>query len=244
MPAISSIGGAVGFGRAVAATAQQPIVSSGLLVNLDAATYSGSGTTWTDQTGNGNNATLINTPTYSSLQGGYFTFLDTAYEYATIANIGNRSTWTIESWFRATASLSGKVTAIVANQFDLVNKLNFSIGTNRAPISYNLCAGYYDGAWRTTNGFAPTLNTWIHVVGTYDGTTIKEYANGVLDTTLTVSGTPQSGGEVRIARRWDESVTTASNFFKGDISIVRIYNRALSNSEITQNYNAIRGRYL
>lgn len=49
------------------------IVSEGLVLYLDAAnskSYSGTGTTWTDLSGNSNNATLVNGPTYSSLNGG------------------------------------------------------------------------------------------------------------------------------------------------------------------------------
>ncbi len=243
MPITTTIGGAFGYGR------QQPqvtgIVTSGLRVNLDAgnsASYSGSGSTWSDLSGNGNNATLINTPTYSSSQSGYFSFLDTSTQYATISDIGSLSQWTVEAWFRPTASFTGKVTAIVTNQFDLSTKLNYSLGTNTAPGSYNICAGYFNGAWRTTSGFAPTLNTWVHVVGTYDGTTIRQYVNAVLNTSLTYTGTPQSGGQIRIARRWDET-TASSNLYKGDISIIRIYNTALNAAEVLQNYNAVSSRY-
>lgn len=242
MPFFGSIEGQMNFGRAPKA----PIVTSGLLLNLDAAnpaSYSGSGSTWTDLTGNGRNATLFNTPTYSSSQGGYLSFAPASFEYATIPNIGNQSQWTMEAWARVTASLSSRATAIIANQYDLSTKLNYSLGLNQAYGSANMCVGFYDGAWRTTTGFAPTLNTWIHFVGTYDGTTLRQYTDAVAGTTLSYSGTPQSGGEIRIARRWDDSATNSTNFFPGDISIIRLYNRALTQSEITQNYNAVKGRY-
>jgi len=241
MPFFGSVERTFNFG-----SPQLPIVTSGLQVYLDAgntSSYPGSGITWTDLTGNARNATLVNTPTYSSSQSGYLSFLDTSFQCATIPNIGNLSQWTIEAWTRITASLNGKVTAVVCNQFDGINKLNFSLGTNRAPTSYNLCTGFYDGTWRTTNGFTPTQNTWIQLIGTYNGTTLNQYVNSVLDTTLSYAGTPQSGGEIRIARRWDSPNNDSTNFYRGDISIVRIYNRALSTTEIAQNWNANRGRY-
>ncbi len=241
MPFISSTGGTMGYGRQQKSVTS-PIVTTGLQLNLDAATYPGSGSTWTDSSGFGRNATLFNTPTYSSGQGGYLNFSDTSLEYATVPNIGSLSRWTVEAWTRPTASLTGKVTAVVCNQFDLVNKLNFSLGTNRATTSYNMCAGFYDGAWRTTAGYTPTLNTWVQIVGTYDGTTVRQYINGVLDTSLTYTGTPQSGGEIRIAQRWDD-IVGSTNYYAGDISIVRIYNAALSVEQIGQNFAAIRGRY-
>jgi hypothetical protein len=244
MPLVGSVAGKFAFGRQPANAGT--VISSGLQLNLDAGnstSYGGSGTTWYDLTANARNATLYNTPTYSSSQGGYFSFADTSFEYAAVPNIGNLTQWTVESWARPTASLSGKVTAVVCNEFDLGSKLNFSLGTNRAPTSYNLCAGYYNGAWRTTDGFTPSLNTWYQIVGTYDGTTLRQYTNGVAGTPLAYSGTPQSGGEIRIARRWDSSANDATNFFKGDISIVRIYNRALSGAEVLENYDAVKGRY-
>lgn len=217
------------------------IVTNGLLSWLDATDYSGSGSTWTADTGN--DATLYNTPTYSATSPGYFSFSPASFEYAAVSDLGDQNTWTVEAWFRVTASMTGQITSVVCNEFDLVNKLNFSLGTNNAPGSYNICAGFFDGAWHSTSGFAPTQNVWYHVVGTYDGSTIRQYVGAVLDTQLSYSGTPQSGGEVRIARRWDSPDNDSVNFFPGDIAIVRVYSTALSATEISQNYAAERTRF-
>jgi hypothetical protein len=225
--------------------------TGGLMIHLDAgnnSSYNGSGDIWYDLSGNGRNATLVNTPTFdNTTNGGLFSFDDTQYEHATIADIGDQSVFTIESWCRIHKSLTGKVTSVITNQYNLqsgVNaKLNFSIGTNRAPTSYNMSFGYFDGNWRNVNGFAASLNVWYHLLGTYDGSTLKLYKNGVIDTELTYSGTPRSGGQIRIARRWDESSTNSINFFDGDISIIRVYNRSLTSAEVIQNYNSEKSRY-
>lgn len=248
MPFLASVGGAMGYGRPVRsqAAATSPVVTSGLLIHLDAGdagSYPGSGATWTDLTGNGRNATIVNGSTYSSSNGGYISFLDTSFQHATIPNIGNQATFTLEAWVRITGSLSSRATAIIAGQYDLSTKLNYSLGLNNAYGSANVCIGYFNGAWRTTSGFAPTLNTWYHIVGTYDGTTLRQYENSLAGTTLSYSGTPQSGGEIRIMRRWDEVATNNTNFVKGDLAIVRVYNRALTASEVLQNYNAQKSRY-
>ena len=218
-------------------------VTTNLFLNLDAQTYT-SGSTWNDLSGNGRNATLTNSPAYSGSQGGYFHFTDTSFQYAVIPAVPSLTRWTIEGWYRPTKSFTGKVTSIVCNEFDLVNKLNYSLGNNNAPSSYALAGGFYDGIWHTTTGITPSLNTWYQGVVTYDGATITQYSNGTVQSTLSYAGTSQSGGGIRIARRWDEVATTAANFFDGDISIVRIYSVALNSTQILQNFNAIRGRYL
>jgi hypothetical protein len=209
------------------------------LISLDSGnliSYSGTGSTWNDLEGVANNATLFNTPTYSSSYGGILQFDDVSLEYGTIPNIGNLTNWTVETWFRLTSPLTGKVTSIVSNIFNGSN-LNFSIGTNNQPSNANLAVGFYNGSWRTTTGFTPTTNVWYQVVGTYDGTTIRQYVNGNLSGgTLNYVGTPTSGGDIRIMRRWDETLTS-SNFIDGDLAIVKIYNRAISGSEVLQNYN-------
>ena len=224
-----------------------PIVDSSLKVWLDAAqndSYPGSGTTWTNLSNSSANATLINTPTFNFLNaGGTFTFDKNTFEYATILDQGDFNFWTVETWAKITSSLTNQVTAIVTGQYDLSTKLNFSIGTNRAPVNYNLCAGFYDGSWHNTTGFSPVLDTWYHLVGTYDGSTIKFYVNGVLNSFLDYAGTPQSGGEIRIARRWDEISTNSINYFPGEISLIRIYNRHLDIIEVKNNFNTERHRF-
>ena len=219
----------------------QPIVTN-LFLNLDANAYSGAGSTWYDSSGNSRNATLVNGPTYSSSQGGCFHFTDTSLQYAITSTVPSLTNWTVEAWFRPTKSLTSKVTSIVSNEFDLINKLNYSLGTNNAPGSYNLAGGFYNGAWRTTTGFAPTNNTWCQSVVTYNGSVVTQYQNGTSQSTLTYAGTSQSGGAIRIARRWDEALTSA-NLFDGDISIVRVYDTSLSSTQVFQNYNAIKTRY-
>jgi hypothetical protein len=241
MPVLSSAASAAGYGRVDNAG----IVTSGLYVNLDAGnskSYSGSGSTWSNLTGNSNHATLFNSPSYSTNNAGYMTFNDTSLQYGTIPNLGSLSRWTVEAWSRPTGAIDSKITAIVTNEWNMGSSLNFNIGQGRATLNYNMCAGFYDGIWHNANGFMPTLNTWYQFLGTYDGTTIKQYSNGALLNSTAYTGNPTSGGVVRIARRWDSDLT-AGNFYKGDIACVRIYNHALTDAEISQNYNAMKSRF-
>ena len=189
--------------------------------------------------------TLSGSPTFTdSVNGGRLTFVPASSQYgATSGNLGNMPKFTVEAWVKVNASLSGVVSSVVTNQYNLASALNYSIGTNNSPTNYNLCVGFFDGAWHNTTGITPTLNTWYQIVGTYDGSSLIQYVNGAISgSAVSYTGTPGSGGVTRIARRWDD-VVASGNLFPGDISVVRIYNRALSADEVSQNFNALRNRY-
>lgn len=204
-------------------------------VYLDAVNYLGSGTTWTAT--NGSNATLVNTPTFAAPAPTYFSFAPASLEEATLPALSSLNNWTIEAWFRVTSTLNGQVTAVICDQYNLSTALNFSMGTNNAPIDYKMRIGFFNGAWRNTAGFNPTLNTWYHMVGTYDGTTMKEYVNGALTSSASSLGTSSSGGiGLRVARRWDET-TASTNYFPGDIGLTRVWNSALTATQVEELYN-------
>ena len=218
------------------------VVTSNLAVWLDARGYSGSGTTWPKYTG-GNNSTLVNTPTYTSTGPTYFSFSPASAEEATLPALSSLTSWTIDTWFRVTSSLTGQVCSVVCDQYNGSSALNFSLGTNNSPTDYKIRMGFFNGAWQNATGFTPTLNTWYHFVGTYDGTTLNEYINSSLNSTATSLGSSSTGGTgIRIARRWDD-VTTSTNYFPGDIAIVRIYSSAITAAQVIQNYTAEKSRF-
>ena len=85
------------------------------------------------------------------------------------------------------------------------------------------------------------IDTWVHFAGTYDddSKTLKTYVNGVLLATRV--NTPSTNYGVSTHK------ISGTNFgnggIKGNVQIVRHYNRALTSSEILQNYNAQKGRF-
>ena len=222
---------------------------SGLILLLDSAnsnSYSGSGSTWYDLSGRGNDATLINTPTFNSgTNKGAFTFASASSEYATCPAQSTFSAFTVEVWIKFNTVPSSRVAAIVTQEYPGVNsRINYSVGFNgvngTGAFDGKLNVGFYDGTWRLTSGFTPSTGVWYHVALTYNGSTIIQYVDGASQSTLSYAGTPTtSGGLIRLMRRWDDV-----DYIDGVLPIVRIYNRALSATEILNNYNAVKGRFV
>jgi hypothetical protein len=223
-------------------------VTNGLVLAVDAAdknSYVGSGTTWRDLSGNSNNATLTNGPTFSNTNQGILTFARSSSQYAeTAVSFPSLSNWTIESWVKFTTvpSANTTVSAILTNAFNGSN-INFSFSTDvDGTANKGIYAAFYNGTWRYAPFHAPSAGVWYHYIGTYDATTIRMYVNGSSYSSASYAGVSSSGGTVRIARRWDAD-TSVGNFINGSIPTAKIYNRALTADEVLQNYNATKNRF-
>jgi hypothetical protein len=226
-----------------------PPVTAGLVLNLDAgnvASYPGSGTIWTDTVGSKvfTLAGTIGAPTYSSSNGGYLNFNASAGHYGLATSFASvLSTYTVEVWHLFNGTSSGAAPVLFGE--GRASYSNFMVGTTAGRTSpLKIQGGFWNGAWQqgTTDPgdyFQPS-NGWYQFVNTYDGAQIKFYANNILRITKTPSnftiGT--SGLGLNIMRRQD-----AFNYWGGGVSIIRVYNTALSVDDITTNWNANRGRY-
>lgn len=101
-------------------------------------------------------------------------------------------------------------------------------------------AGFYDGGWRTAVGRTPIAGRWYNVVGTYDGQEVRLYVNGVLEaSTAYTGGLPSPNEEYWIGTRHHGS--DGPIHFDGEMTEVRIYDRALSPQEVFTLYGI--GRY-
>ena len=223
-------------------------ITNGLVLTLDAAnkiSYPGSGTSWYDISSNNYTTTLTNSPTFSNSNIGTLTFARASSQYAeTVSSMPSLSNWTIESWVKFTTvpSSNTTVSAIITNVYNGSN-LNYSLTTDvDGTANKGIYVAFFNGAWRYAPFHAPSAGVWYHYVGTYDGATIIMYVNGKLYSSASYVGTSSSGGVTRIARRWD-SDTTIGNFINGSIPLVRIYNRALTATEVLQNYNSTKSRF-
>jgi hypothetical protein len=107
--------------------------------------------------------------------------------------------------------------------------------------------GFFNpGSWQIVpTGYPGNSNslptgTWYNGVVTYDGTTINFYINNTLVSTKTniFTTTLTSSVGYRVARRWDNY-----DSFDGYVPITMFYNRALTTTELNQNFNYHRARY-
>ncbi len=223
--------------------ATKGVVQSGLVLNLDAgvsSSYGGSGTTWTDLRGSGNNGTLVNGVGYVGTNGGSLSF-DGTNDYVNAGNLGSfYSQGTISYWMNSSAVenyrnpfsthyLGGNV-GIRFEQYSSPGGFNLVIGNNASNYSI------YD----YSPGAILTANIWYNVVLVWNTSTnnVVGYLNGVQKFNSTHTLWATTLPSISIGSGFD-----ASRYFKGNISQVSIYNRALSASEISQNFLAMRGRF-
>ena len=236
--------------RAVSlAVTAPPIVTGNLILSLDAgdvSSYPGSGTTWTDTIG-GKVFTLAGSPslpTYNSSNGGYINFTPAAQQYASATSFASiLSTYTIEVWHLFNGTATGAAPVLFGEARSSYS--NFMMGTTGGVTSpLKIQGGFWNGDWQqgTTDpgDYYQPSNGWRQFVNTYDGAEIKFYANNILRITKTPSDFTigRSGLGLNIMRRQD-----VLNYWGGGVSIIRVYDRALSEAEITQNWDANRPRY-
>ena len=227
------------------------IVTDGLILALDAAntkSYPGSGTTWTDLSGNGNNGTLINGPTYNSANGGSISF-DGSNDYVSFASASelrflNRSPYTLEVWMYPTSNPGSSTWTGLFNREDtsVGSRDGYNFFLNGGSGTLTLAAQRYYTGTQSGVGYnfndSDLLNIWHHVVVTYDGTTLRLYRNGVqLNSNTSTGNITNTSDTLEIGRRYTGS------YFIGRLTGQKIYNRALTVTEIQQNFNALKGRY-
>ena len=215
------------------------IVTDGLVLSLDAGdrnSYPGSGTTWRDLSGNGNSGSLVNGPTFNSANGGSIVF-DGGDDRVDISHntLYNFTTGlTISCWYKTTVGLDSYITTKSDDSFYLCVG---PLGTTANKMSFFLNGT--TGGWLQSTANANTGN-WIHVSATWIGGVSYIYLNGVLDISGSRPGTLQTGASaVNLAYRG----VGVNKYLNGSISNFQMYNRALSASEVLQNYNAQKSRF-
>jgi hypothetical protein len=239
---LSSFTGAFSFGRRKSSLPPAGIVTSGLQFNL--ATAPSTGSTWTDSSGNGRNATLQGSPSYVSINGGGIR----------LNNPDNNGTDYIGVPYNITSST---VTVEVVASFNPTSFWgtiwgNEIFDTNGGYVAYvdgstNISYGIPYGETAVTITESNAIRHWIFVI---NGTQASVFLNGSqVGTTSTIDNqTLFATGDFYFGARHGNDGTGLTDVMNNaDLGPVfyqmRVYNKALSGAEITQNYNAIKETY-
>lgn len=210
------------------------------IMSLDGSSYGGSGATWTDSIGS-KAFTLQNSPTWSSTNGGQFTFAAASSQYATLdegAGFSTLPSWSVQSVFKLNSIPTSGAPCIITEYWQRSGqtKINFAQGClNAVP---NLQGGFFDqnnGYWNVSNAVeSPLIDTWYDIVTTYYGPshTLKQYVNGIFWGSTYCPGTPESSNPgIVIAKRWDNA-----DYMDCTIKTINIWNGALTNSEVVSKH--------
>jgi hypothetical protein len=219
------------------------IVKDGLVLLLDAAntkSYPGSGTTWFDRSGNINNGTLTNGPTFSSANGGSIVFDGVDDLCRTDVNVSNLNNFfSVGIWFTltsTTSSDSGAVSKRLISADQSSGSTKWCIGIT--PTRQFLFAG--SGGTERTLNFTIELNTPYFVVLTHNVSTYSLFLNGVNQIRNDTSNIASPNfGKVSIACR----PNSVDRLWTGSVFSSMFYTRILTDEEVLQNYNATKGRF-
>jgi hypothetical protein len=236
---------------------QSPIiVTNDLLFYLDpgnSRSYSGSGNTCYDLSGNSNHGFLVNSPTFnSSGPASNFSF-NGSTQYINISTSPNtfsynRSSFTVMGWVRYPILPNPDYTGTILAKWNIGSgQSNEFILNTDSGRKFVLAVDFddgqtWDGASNDTaiSTTSYTTNTWYNVCGTFNNGVTSIYVNGLFEHSVT---------SVYTTVRTDNTANMRSAVFNNNIyavgqrGILQMYNRALTAQEILQNYNATKGRY-
>jgi hypothetical protein len=247
------------------------LVTSGLVLALDAGrtlSYPGSGTTWTDLSGNGRNFTLFNPSfySYSSANGGSIGFTRTLPPTAETGGYAEHTgsgalavatylynSHTTEIWARINDRTPTNYNANeTLSALFVYRGFHSMFYYGASSLSYNIWNGISEQASSPaltlgTSGTDIIQGQWFHTVAVRSGNNLSIYINGVLKgTTSNINTSGGSGGTTNTIRMGmaNPSNEDFSWHTNANVAAARMYNRALTAAEITQNYNALKSRYI
>jgi hypothetical protein len=222
---------------------QPNIVTDGLVLNLDAInpnSYPQSGTIWYDTSGRNNNGTLINGTSWTP-NGAQTSFsFDGVDDYVNLGTVsfGITRDFTMSFWMNMTQTGAMQIFnkgfnppwgVYIAKRGD----------NNTLTCQVYLTSGSYGQTDTITNSYSGIKN-WTVV---RNDTTLTWYVNGIVDNVSSLSSSDVSQSNTKQWRIATNQETSAYGIFKGNIYNQLVYNRGLTQTEVLQNYNALKSRF-
>jgi len=231
------IGSGITFGAGIRIIPDLAVVTTGLQLYLDAgnaSSYSGSGTAWNDLSGNSRNGTLTNGPTYSATNGGSIVF-DGSNDYVQCSGSLTVTAATFVTWIRRNGN-QGQYDGVLFSRGTSVTGMNLQV-SNQIAYTWNDAVNTY--SWQS--GLIVPDATWCMIAVSVTSTAATAYlcqASGITTATNTVNHTSSVIDDIKIA--FDDATI---RYFTGNIAIAQLYNIALSADQVSQNFQADRGRF-
>ena len=231
------------------------IITSNLTLYYNPAlteSYSGSGNAINDLAGNGTTATLYNAPSHNAATG--FTF-NGSNQYATIpsvagvTNFTNTQQYSVEIWFRPSNGQVNAGEAELLEKWNLNNESRYPFVFRYNESTNSMFAACYDGVnFRSVSASGFPVNTWKQVVGVFNfvSNTLTLYRDGVSVGSTSISGMTQvsNTSPVTIGTRLGTGGTISpAIMYKGNVGIIRMYNKPLTAAEVLNNFNITKGTY-
>jgi hypothetical protein len=214
-----------------------PVVTTGLQLYLDAgnaSSYPGSGTAWTDLSGNSRDGTLTNGPTYSATNGGSIVF-DGSNDYVQCTGSLTVTAATFVTWIKRNGS-QGTYDGILFSRGTNTTGMNF-FSSNQLGYHWNDSSSTYN--W--SSGLTIPDATWCMIAVSVTSTSATAYlcqTGGTTTATNTVNHSSSLLNDIKLAL--DDA---AARYFNGNIAIAQLYNIALSADQVSQNFAADRARF-
>lgn len=233
----------------VAPAVPPTLVTAGLVLNLDAgnsSSYIGSGNNWDDLSGNNNNGTLTNGPIFNSANGGSIIFdgIDDVVSFGNILNIGLNS-WTMSCWLKFDGG---------SGTFGIMGKTSYrsNMGRYSIYVDNNYINAFFQPSTNSliATPIAPYLDNKFHniVLSINRTSMIYLYVDGVsvgtpIDISSSSSVDLNNSDNFYIGSYASSDGQSPLYFFKGSMGQALIYNRALTASEVTNNFNVFKSRF-
>ena len=215
------------------------IVENGLVLALDAAdknSYKGSGTNWKDLSGNSYNGTLTNGPTFSNTNGGVINF-DGTDDYVDCGNVlASLTNLTLECFVKF-GTQSTSYNGIISKTLNNTN--GWELRTGGYTSTTTTAQFRYVGDNGSPDFGALTNGVWYHLVATGILGLQLVYKNGSVYNSGTYAGIPSANSNSLLIGK----LAYAGLYANMSMGYARIYNRALTATEVLQNYNATKTRF-
>ena len=229
-----------GIGRVgIRSSALPSIITNGLILNLDAtdpASYPGTGTIWTDLSGGGHHATLVNGPTYNPANKGYIQF-DGVNDYATGLGVRPTGAFTTSLWFKAT-NLSNYMFNLPTDPAN--------IGTAMACNGPTRLTGYVFGAGgfgvMNNNSLTFNDNVFHNLVITLESNTMYATCIMYLDGVQVADGSIPGPYSFNASGQYNVATFTPTNNYASRVNVsqVLVYNKRLTPTEVMYNYTTFK----